>query len=54
MCVVEKSPVDAVQSKIKSPVTEVASKRIVKNLGSFSRPPHHGVSPFIAMSSACV
>ena len=30
---------DAVQSKIKSPMTLVASKRIVKNLGSFLRPP---------------
>ena len=53
-CMVRYSLVDAVQSKIKSPVTLVASRRIVKSLGSFLRPPHQGVSPFIAMSSAWV
>ena len=54
ICMVGYSPVDAVQSKIKSPATHVASRRIVKNLGSFSHPPRQGVSPFIAMSSADV
>ena len=54
ICMVGYSPVDVVQSKIKSPAMLVASRRIVKNLGSFSRPPHQGVSPFIAISSAWV
>ena len=45
---------DAVQSRIKSPMMLVASRRIVKNRGSFLRPPHQGVSPFISMSSAWV
>ena len=44
ICMVGYSPVDAVQSKIKSPATLVASRRIVKNLGSFSHPPRQGVS----------